>query len=426
VAGVLISSRVPGAGWLLAGQATYLGAQWVMLAISARQGGVAMAGQYALGLAVTTPVFLLFSLRLRGVLATDARDEFGFETYWLLRVTTTLAAVGAVLVIGAVGPYSSHILLILALTSLTKAVESFSDLSYGLLQRDPDQLRRVGVSHFIRGIVGALAFAAGAWISGLSAALFALAIAWLVVLVGFDLPGTRRMLTRLGRAGSCLPASWNPLGSVAARRLFWATLPLGATAALAAFSSTFPRYVIERAGGEEALGVFACVASIALAGTVMMNVFGESAIARLAVHAAAGDRPRFMRILWHLVWLAVVAGLVGVGGAHWWGAAVLELFYGADYASHADLLVVLMVAAALLYVASFLGYAIMALRAFRAVLWVLVMSTAGSAAACLWLIPRDGLAGAAWAMVWAALLQVVASACALAVLAARIKSPAHA
>src|ERR1700722_789398 len=75
--------------WTLAGNLVYAGCQWGMLVVLAKLGSPQLVGQFALGLAVTAPVIMLSNLQLRGVLATDAREEHTFSDYLELRLVTT-------------------------------------------------------------------------------------------------------------------------------------------------------------------------------------------------------------------------------------------------------------------------------------------------------------------------------------------------
>ena len=80
--------------WTLAGNVAYAASQWAMLVVLAKLGTAEKVGQFVLGLAVTAPVMLFSSLKLRSVQATDARGDFHFGDYFALRLLcTALAAV---------------------------------------------------------------------------------------------------------------------------------------------------------------------------------------------------------------------------------------------------------------------------------------------------------------------------------------------
>src|SRR5271157_5932336 len=67
--------------WTFAGNVVYSRSQWGMLMVLAKLGSPEMVGQFALGLAVTTPIIMFANLQLRGVQATDARREYRFGHY---------------------------------------------------------------------------------------------------------------------------------------------------------------------------------------------------------------------------------------------------------------------------------------------------------------------------------------------------------
>src|SRR6202045_2692860 len=86
--------------WTLAGTSLYAACPWGIFISIAKLGTPAMLGQFALGLAVSAPVFMLTSLQLRAVLATDARDEYRLAHYFALRILGT--AIGLILIAGFV------------------------------------------------------------------------------------------------------------------------------------------------------------------------------------------------------------------------------------------------------------------------------------------------------------------------------------
>jgi O-antigen/teichoic acid export membrane protein len=80
------------------------------------------------------------------------------------------------------------------------------------------------------------------------------------------------------------------------------------------------------------------------------------------------------------------------------GHRVLSLLYSPEFAEHSGLLVRLMVAAALWYITSILGYAATAKRKIRKQPIVLLTTILISALSCYWLVPTAGLLGAANSM----------------------------
>ena len=86
--------------WALAGNSIYAACQWAVFVLLVKALKAEDAGAFAYATAVTGPIFVLASVRLRNLLATriGSRDEF--SDYVIARLLTTLAAVSASLVIG--------------------------------------------------------------------------------------------------------------------------------------------------------------------------------------------------------------------------------------------------------------------------------------------------------------------------------------
>src|SRR5688500_18644573 len=62
--------------WTLTGNIGYAACQWGMLVLLAKMGSTEMVGQFALALAILTPILGFTNLQLRSVQATDARRDF--------------------------------------------------------------------------------------------------------------------------------------------------------------------------------------------------------------------------------------------------------------------------------------------------------------------------------------------------------------
>src|SRR4051812_18525200 len=121
--------------WTLAGNVTYAACQWAMLVVLAKLGTAEKVGQFVLGLAVTAPVMLFSSLKLRSVQATDARGDFHFGDYFALRLLCTAAAAAVVAGLALSGGYARETALVVMAVGLAKALESISDILHGLFQQ---------------------------------------------------------------------------------------------------------------------------------------------------------------------------------------------------------------------------------------------------------------------------------------------------
>ncbi len=391
--------------WTFVGNMVYTGCQWGMLVALSKLGSPAMVGQLALGLAITAPVIMFSNLQLRVVQVTDARDEFHFPDYASLRVITTLLALALIAGVVALSGYRVETVLVVALVSLAKAFEAMSDVFYGMLQKY-ERMDRIALSLMIKGPASLLALAGTVWLTGsIVWGAAALALTWALVLFLFDIPNGRHMWR-----ATTTPAerqAWQ-FNSRTLLRLSWLALPLGIVMMLISLNTNLPRYFIEEYLGESELGIFAALSYLIIAGQMVVNALGEAASPRLARSYAAADRAGFQSLLLKLLAVGGALGVAAVGGAMLLGTWVLAILYQPEYA-RPDLFTLLMVAAALSYLVSFLGYAMTAARYFRIQTVLFLVATVATGVGCLVFIPIYGLLGAAYALIASAIVQGVGS-----------------
>jgi O-antigen/teichoic acid export membrane protein len=283
-------------------------------------------------------------------------------------------------------------------------VESLSDVLYGLFQQH-ERMDRIARSLAMRGALALALLAAGVWLGRTAAwGVLGMVVAWSAVLVLQDLPGRAMdgsrapdLRTRSERARE-------------RRRVALTGLPLGIVIVLVSLNFNIPRYFLQANQGERELGIFAALASTLAAGLVVVNALGQSASPRLARLAAGGNRAGFVALLWKLLAVGAALGVVAVLAAMFLGREVLTLLFAPEYASYQAALVTLMIGGAFGFLASFLGYAMTALRAFRVQVPLFVGTCAVTAIWACIDVPRSGVLGAARAMIASTLVQLIASA----------------
>ncbi len=387
--------------WTFAGNVIYSGCQWGILVALARLGDADMVGRFALGLAVTAPIFMFTNLQLRAVQATDARRQHPFGDYLagrLLMTAIALLAVGGAIVLSG---HRWEVGIVILAVAAAKAFESISDIIYGLLQQH-ERMDRIAVSMMLRGVLALGAVAAAVWLTHqLLWGVLGMAAAWVGVLAVYDCRSAWRVESGEWKVKAALHS---PLSTL---HLLWLALPLGIVTCLLSLNINIPRYFIEHHLGLRALGIFSAIGYLMVAGNTVVAALAQSAWPRLAAHYAAGERAKFHRLLGVLVGIGCLLGGAGVLAALLAGSAILRFLYGPDYADWANLFVLLMIAAAVGYIASLLGYTVTAARYFRVQTPVFVVVGLVTAAACAVLVPRGGLNGAAWAVLIAMLCQLV-------------------
>ena len=343
--------------WAFAGNAAYAGCQWLVLVLIVRALDLREAGQFAYWIAVTGPVFVLANVRLRNLLATALGSTNDFPDYLKARVLTTAAAIGAALLIGQLLSGDRQALVIVALIACARACDAVSDICHGLFQRQLD-MRTAGIGLIINGALSAALVAAGLWVRPSLAG-----AAGLRACVAGD-------VDRLGSAAGCgltMQASGRPRstggGLAAARRLIWRALPLGLSSVIGSLQINLPRYVVAAYLGPAAVAVFTALAYIPTLGNLIANAVAQAALPVLA--RPQNSRTAYTRRLRSLVQSGVALGVASVMAAVLLGRPVVTAIYSGQVAAHIDVLIWLMIAAALSYSFLFLGTALNVPSALR-------------------------------------------------------------
>jgi O-antigen/teichoic acid export membrane protein len=399
--------------WTLFGNVVYAGCQWGLLAVISKLGTPEMVGQFSLGLAVTAPIILLTNLHLRAVQVTDVRQNHLFGHYLALRLFSTGLALAIICAVVFLSGYRKETLLVILLVGLSKAIESISDVIFGLLQQH-ERMDLIATSMMIKGLLSLTALGVCVWLTGRVAwGVLGLVAAWVTVLLLYDARNAALLSDAIPRKNELtskkkvnlpgLVPNWNfeRLTSLA-----WVSLPLGISAMMISLNINIPRYFIHHQLGERDLGIFAAMAYLMVVGRMIVGALGQSASPRLAKYAGLGRIREFCVLLLKLTGVAAVIGVAGLILAKVAGRQILTLIYNSEYAERIDVFFWLMMTAGLSYIASCLGYGMTALRLFKSQIPLFTLVGMATALLCYQMMPVAGLKGAAQAMLVASLFQV--------------------
>lgn len=400
--------------WTFAGNTLYAASQWGILAVMAKLGSPEMVGQFSLATAICTPIIMFSNLQLGVIQATDVKDEYQFADYLGLRLVCTALAWLVIAGVAVVSAPQRQTLLIIVIIGLAKAFEAVSDIIYGLLQKH-ERMDRIATSKVIKGAFSLLLLGALIWKTrSLVYGSLGMAAVWLGLLFAYDLGNARRLAPV--RAA---------LQKNTIRRLVWLALPMGLVMMLISLYGNIPRYFVQYYGRESELGYYSALAYLMVVGNMIVAALGQSATPRLSQHYSAVRRRAYVTLTLRLVALGFAVGAAGIVVAALWGRPILTVLYRPDYAEYTNVFLWLAISAALSNVNSFLGYAMSAARRFRIQAPLFAVVTLSATLACLWLVPRYGLVGAAQATAVANLMNILGCLAVLAHAVKTIDRPAH-
>ncbi len=346
----------------VAGHAVYAACQWGMISVLARLGSPEIVGQYALGVAVSTPILILAPVRRPTAGAADIR---------------VMALVFALLGIAAVGflEHSTQDRMALLLVAMAQSVEWIADIYAS---------ERSAISRSLHGELSVLALAIIVTATGhTGAGLLGVLIVRLLALFFYDF---RQPVPPHP------PQTLRPVDERDSR--------------LVSFAANVPCYFIGHMLGYHSLGIFAAIASLASAADGIVSTFGQAITPQLAKLYREGDQPGFSRLSGRVAGFGLILGLCTVAASIAAGPLVLGLLFGPEYATHSTLLLALSAAAAGGFIVSILNCILTAGRRFHEQLPLEIAGVAATSLACVALVPKVGIPGAAFAAGFGFLIRI--------------------
>ena len=383
--------------WMLAGNIVYSACQWLLVVVLAKLGNTRQVGEYALGMAIAAPVLLFANLQLRSLIASDVAGTFRFGQYLVFRLIS-LAAV-LLIVMASVAGSGSGSAGVIALVCGAQAVEVVSDLFFGLMQKQ-DRLMNVSISLILRGPLSLAAVWAVMYSTG--RVLYALAALFLVRVAVLLIWDARFAVARLAQ-----PSAVNNLSGL--WPLLRTAFPLGIVSMLGSLNANIPRYFVQAHLGSAELGIFSAVASLLSAGMLVVSAYGQAMFVSVANCCAAFDRAGFRKFILLAVLFGVALGASAILISAAFGRTILTRLFRPEYGEHVDVLVRVMIAGTLTFIALGLGFVMTAARSILPQVPLLAATGAAAVLGSATLVPHSGLLGAADAGIFAAFIQLAGS-----------------
>jgi len=390
-------------GWAFIGNLLYQASQWLNLVILAKLLDVADVGRFAFALAICTPITTFASLNLRNVQVTDARDEHRFGHFLGVQLTTGLIAlliIAGIAILTADAAATAWLIIVVGLGQIVVTTRGV----FLAFNQKHERMDAVAASTAFMGLASLAALSLTLWLTrNLLAGVIAMQAAKLTILIGWDLRATAK-LVRLYTPEEPRKYLRARFGLKTMLSLAWIALPLGVSGLLTSINHNIPRYVIEAYLGHAQLGYFAAIMALVMAGTLVTQAAGQSALPRLSRYHQINDRA-FTKLLSKMALAGGLLGIMGIIIAALLGDILLALMFTPEYANYHNIFTVSMVFGLLTYIITFTGYGITAMRFFRIQPLLYLMSAITTLLLCLWLIPQHGIIGAIFALMGGKVVQ---------------------
>lgn len=380
------------AKWLVGGNFVFAFSQWVILIFFARMTNQENLGQYALALAIVTPIFAVGNLQLRPLYILDVNSEqkYTYTHLYYLRLICSFIALACCLVLGL---FFNVSILVLLLVGLLKFFESYSDIIYAYYNAH-DQTQLISKSLFLKGTLSVLAVAVALYLFDFYTALILFLIVYLVVWLFIDnlyiqkTQEIKKMSLDLG--------------------IMKSAIPMGISLGIVTLQSNIPRLFLDQYASIEAVGIFTVLSYFIIVGSIFINSICQYLSPRLT-HAWNHNRAYFKKLLSMALLVAGGLGLIAIFLSYFMGEFVLNLVYGAEYVAYADAFVLTMVAGFILYLATVLGYTLTAIGFIKQQVYLFSIVLIFSVLVSYLCIPEYGIIGGIYTLMVSYLVQCVLS-----------------
>lgn len=370
--------------WTLFSSILFSFSQLFIISILAKLGSVELVGMYSLGLAISAPVFLFFSMNLRVVLSTDLKEEMSFSNYLMFRLFTSSIAVILIILLLAILNVSTESKLIIILISLVKWVESLSDISYGKFFQ-METMQYAAISKIMRSILTIVVFLIVFLLSeNLILSITFQLTSWMIILLLYDFKKLKKVFNVYLVKGGINKNKF--------KTLFLIAIPLGISGTLDSLNTNIPRYFISTFYSSSELGIYTGVTYIMIIGQVFISAMSNVVIPRLSKYYVY-DLKKYVMFLRRLMILAIAISLLGILISSIFGDIILRILFSEEFSGYKNLLSLSMITASFWYMSGFLHAGIQATRKFKVQIPLFLITMVATLIFSIIFIPIFGIYG---------------------------------
>lgn len=377
--------------WNTCGCLLYQACQWLTtIFVVTLSPSYENSGILAFAMATGNVFSALATYNMRTYQVSDVENEYPPQNYIGFRIATVLGAVAVFAVYSVVvSPNLETLLCMLAFLAF-KADESFVNVLYGVDQK-ASRMDYIGVSQGIRGFLSVGAFCGGlAFTGNLVVALVAMFAACLLVTLVYDVP----FAGKLERVKPVLDCS-------TLTRLLRKCAPIVVALVIYGLVAAVARQYYGLTYGEEALGIYAAVATPCVLVQVLANYLYSPFLVPLAESWRKDERPVFLRQLGMLFGALLVVSLLCVVAAALFGPWFLGVIYGPSIDGYAWMIAPAVGAAAFMSIDYFLTDLFTLLRRFGFALAINVVAMVSCAASVASFTQNWGMNGVNLTLIFA-------------------------
>ena len=307
-----------------------------LMVIVTRLNGMNEAGVFTLAFSTACILYVIGSYSGRVYQVTESNKSISDKDYLASRLIAMAVMMIAVLFFVGARGYGFERALVFILLALFKALEAFSDVLYGVLQKE-DLLYKVGQSYFLKSCLTLGIFlAVDIKTKNMTLAICAVLLVWVLCILFYDLPAS------LPYVKNSPAPLWKNIWFLFKDGFFvFAILFMGI------YMTNASKYAIDNFLGDEKQTIFGILIMPATAVCLFGQFIFHPYLGRIAELNAEGDYKKLYRLIHKVILMIMGIGVVCVLGAFFLGIPVLNFIYGLDISPYKGDLLLIIVAATL-------------------------------------------------------------------------------
>ena len=310
--------------WNAIGATLYQGCQWLItIVVVVLSSNYENSGILAFAMASGNIFGALSVFNAHTYQLSDTENKFLSADYISFRTITVCSAYIICIVYSVVVSPSAQTTAAIAIYLLFKSDESFVNVLYGIDQKG-FRMDYMGVSQGVRGILTLALFSVTLAVSdNLPLAILAMTIPCVAITILYDVPHAKRLdIVKLGFVRDKLV------------RLFKTCLPLAMALLLYSAVAAFARQSFGVNYGEEALGIYAAIATPCVIVQVFVHYLYAPYLVPLAELFSSGNKRGTLKLLAQSVLVLMAAIAVFLLTVLIIGEPLVQMIYGASIAPH--------------------------------------------------------------------------------------------
>lgn len=291
----------------------------VLLIIITRLNGIDESGTFSFLFSLCLIIYTITLYGGRIYQVSDCKDEYSYNTYYSLKIITSIVSIIILLFYLIICRYSNTEIIIAVLLLIVKIIDAFSDAIYGVFQKK-DRLDLVGKSLTIKTLLSiTILIVVDYFTNNLKLAVFAYAVANFVVFIFYDKLYEKRFVVNRIQIDKQIV------------KLLLSTKFIFLNNFISNILLNVPRFVVKSAYSSAELGYFGILIMI----PTVLSLFGQFIVQPILIDLTVafndGNKKIFERYINKCFEYIFLISIMCILAAYFLGPQVLTLIYGINF-----------------------------------------------------------------------------------------------